>query len=277
MKIKSQVLVLILALVVACTSKPVSESSSRSNAVDPQSFTHLEIPLTSTTEHPIHHTGFTVLFDKAHHVPRWVAYHLNKATVLNKAVDRSDHFHRDLEADGCPTPQEYKHSGFDRGHLAAAEDMRWSARAMDDSFLMSNMTPQSANLNRGIWKRLEEQVRAWVQEYDDVYVVAGPVLTEPCLKIIGNQICVPHNHFKVILQKTGADIKTIGFIIPQDGSGNLIQYVHTVSEVQKIAQIDFFSALPEEIEDAVESSTDLENWFPKTLRRRTPAEARSSH
>jgi endonuclease G len=191
-----------------------------------------------------------------------VAYRLTKQMVSTKAVKRSNRFHVDPAVDGCPSPDEYKRSGYDRGHIAAAEDMRWSEQAMQDSFSMANMTPQSPGLNRGPWKRLEERVRTWAAAFDEVYVTAGPVLTEPCLKTIGHAICVPARHFKVVLERTGGEIKAIGFIFPQDAKGDLTPYVRSVAEVQKVTGLDFFPALPDDIEQKVEAHADLGAWVP---------------
>jgi endonuclease G len=70
-------------------------------------------------------------------------------------------------------PSDYTNSGFDRGHLAPAGDMKWSETAMDESFLMSNISPQKPAFNRGIWKKLEEKIRSWAIENDSIIVVTG--------------------------------------------------------------------------------------------------------
>lgn len=201
------------------------------------------LPTVKKGEVPIKHAGYTVLFDKTKHVPKWFFYHMTKQLTATKAATRSNRFHSDPLVDGCPDPSEYKKSGYDRGHMAPAEDMRWSAESEYDSFSMANMTPQAPKFNRGIWKRLEEKVRAWELQYDDVYVVTWPVLSEPCAKTIGHGACVPARHFKVVLEKDGDKIKIVGFIVPQEGKGDPSAYEKPASEIRKMTGINFFPSV----------------------------------
>lgn len=257
----SRLLFLLIALMVGCTTKPIRTPEPPAPQVEQQKSvitTDLELPAIQAGEKPTKRTGYTVLFDKAKRVARWVAYKLDKGTV--KAVERSNDFHLDPTVDGCPDPSEYKYSGFDRGHLFPAEDARFSSEAMRDSFSMLYMSPQSASLNRGSWKRIESQVRGWSAQHDEVYVVTGPILSEPCLKTIGRGICVPKRHFKVVLEKDGDQYKAIGFIVAQDDKGDIAKFVHPVAEVEKITGIDFFPSLPDEIEKQVEAAASLGEW-----------------
>jgi endonuclease G len=73
---------------------------------------------------------------------------------------------------------DYQKSGYDRGHLAPAEDMWYSMETMVQSFFYSNMSPQLPRFNLGVWKKLEMQMRNWAVEYDNLYVVTGPILSD---------------------------------------------------------------------------------------------------
>lgn len=259
----SRLLFLLIVLMVGCTTTPTRPPEAPTPQVDQQKTAptaELEIPSLRAGERPVQKTGYTVLFDKSKRVAKWVAYRLNKSTALTKVVERSNDFHFDGDVEGCADPNEYKHTGYDRGHLFPAEDARWSTEAMHDSFSMANMTPQSASLNRGSWKRIESQVRGWSGQHDEVYVVTGPILSEPCLKTIGRGICVPKRHFKVVLEKDGDQYKAIGFIVAQDDKGDIAKFVHPVAEVEKITGIDFFPSLPDEIEKQVEAAASLGEW-----------------
>ena len=78
--------------------------------------------------------------------------------------------------------------------------MKWSEQAMDESFLMSNMSPQAPGFNRGIWASLENIVRDWALDNEEVYVVTGPVLADGPFETIGeNKVAIPKRYFKVIL------------------------------------------------------------------------------
>ncbi|MDX9731466.1 MAG: DNA/RNA non-specific endonuclease [Bdellovibrionales bacterium] len=215
-------------------------------------------------------TGYTALYSSKHRIATWVAYRLPKAKALLKKVPRKDRFHKDTALMNGVAPNEYAKSGYDRGHLAPAEDMRWSADAMYDSFSMVNMTPQSPSLNRGVWKQIEERVREFALGHDEVFIATGPVLTEKCLRHIGKGVCVPQHHFKVVLAHAGS-FKAIGFIVPQDAKGSFESWVQTVAEVERRTGLDFFSKLPDALETQVENKADLKNWLSGTGEVRTPA------
>ena len=161
------------------------------------------------------------------------------------------------------TTDDYKGAGMDRGHMCPAGDNRWHWKAMQESFYMTNICPQNHNLNRGDWKELEESCRRWAQEEGKIYIVCGPILYDQRHRTIGkkHKITVPEAFFKVVLCADSNPPKAIGFIY-KNASGNhpLDSYVNTVDEVERITGIDFFPALPDEIEEKVEAEYDLKLW-----------------
>jgi endonuclease G, mitochondrial len=160
---------------------------------------------------------------------------------------------------------DYAGSGYDRGHLAPAADMGWSSIAMAESFYYSNMSPQVPAFNRGIWKRLEELVRTWAVDYNAVYIVTGPVLTNGLLTIGINKVSVPKYFYKVILEYNDQDIKGIAFILPNTGSGEPLQnYAVTIDSVEKFTGIDFFPKLPDDQERIIESTLSVNSWIWKS-------------
>lgn len=164
-----------------------------------------------------------------------------------------------------PTPratnEDYKNVTWTRGHMCPAGDNKWDERAMSESFLLSNMCPQTASLNTGLWNRLEQSCRIWAQKYGDLFIVCGPVLLNTEHETIGvNKVVVPEAFFKVILCLQGKP-KAIGFVIRNnDGKKKRDQFVNTVDEVERITGIDFYPALPDSIENKVESYANLEDW-----------------
>jgi endonuclease G len=222
---------------------------------------NLEIPKTNPKETIIKHTGFSLLYNETHEQATWVAYELTKEET-NKTFDRTDKFIVDPKVKtGTANDKDYVGSGYDRGHLAPAADMGWSATAMAQSFYYSNMSPQSPSFNRGIWKKLEELVRYWAIENNSVYVVTGPVLTSN-LKTIGpNNVSVPNYYYKVILDFNEPNIKGIGFIMPNTSlSGPLEKFAVTIDSVEKFTGLDFFPSLPNYQEEAIEKNICLGCW-----------------
>jgi endonuclease G len=139
--------------------------------------------------------------------------------------------------------------------------MAFSAQTMADSFFMSNMSPQKPAFNRGIWKRLEEQVRQFAIKEKAIYVVTGPILPKKKTVTIGvNQVTVPTHYYKVIFDLTPPR-KMIGFILPNEGSDEpLVTFAVTVDAVEKATGLNFFSALPLSLQKKLESKITVSEW-----------------
>jgi endonuclease G len=210
----------------------------------------------------IHHTGFTLGYDKTFKQARWVVYGL-AAAETNGIAARTDNFRPDPDVhEFSPKSEDYPGSGYDRGHLAPAADFKWSAQGMSETFLMSNMSPQKPEFNRGIWKKLEDQVRDWARENELIYVVTGPVFTENMQTIGAGRVAVPGLYFKVLLDYTEPELKAIGFLLPNQSSNMpLSGFVITVDSVEALTGLDFYSELPDDQEIRLESACDPNLWF----------------
>lgn len=128
---------------------------------------------------------------------------------------------------------------------------------------MTNICPQNHNLNRGDWKELEEACRRWAEQEGPIYIACGPIFYNRQPRTIGSKhkIAVPDAFFKVILCTGSRQPRAIGFIY-KNTSGNrpLDSYVNSVDQVERITGIDFFPALPDDIEKKVEAEYDLKQW-----------------
>lgn len=206
--------------------------------------------------------GYAVGYSRSHKQPLWVSYRITSDEAMPSiAVRRHRHF---VEDDSIPTAdraklEDYVRSGYDRGHLAPAKDMAWSTNSMADSFYLSNVSPQKPRFNRGIWKELEQWVRSKAQSETSLVVVSGCIFNGT--NTIGkHEVAVPSDYFKVILDET-PPIKSIGFILPNDGSSNaLSSFACTVDDVELRTGMDFFALLTVEIQTNVESSIDFGKW-----------------
>lgn len=227
----------------------------------PSNIDKLEIPAVESEELIVTHAAFTLSYNESHEQANWVAYELTKEET-NKRFDRTDKFMSDPNVKtGSASHADYKGSGYDRGHLAPASDMAWSATAMAESFYYSNMSPQAPSFNRGIWKKLEELVRTWAVEDEAVYVVTGPVLSSGLSAIGPNRVSVPLYFYKAILDYRDPEVKAIGFILPNNGSQqSLQQFAVTIDSVEKFTGLDFFPRLPDEQERTLERTLCLECW-----------------
>lgn len=228
--------------------------------------TKYELPKIQSTqpEKIVHHSGYSVSFNTDWLIPNWVAYELTAEEVAGVEPLGND-FVPDPKIYQSPSTDEYKNSGYDRGHMAPAADMKWSKQAMTESFYTSNICPQNKNLNKGDWKDLEEHVRNMATKYDHIFVACGPIVsTKP--KTIGQssysgRVAVPDAFYKVILRQKEDSWSAVGFMMPnQAGHKPLNKYAMSVDDIEMITDIDFFVALPDSIEEIVESTYNLKDW-----------------
>ncbi len=145
--------------------------------------------------------------------------------------------------------------------MCPAGDNKWDSIAMRESNLLTNICPQHRSLNSGLWNKIEQDCRKWAKRYGDVYIVCGPVLLNREHETIGeNKVVVPEAFFKVILCLQG-EPKAIGFVIRNnEGTKKKDQFINTVDDVERITGMDFFPALPDDIEEKVESFADISQW-----------------
>lgn len=215
-----------------------------------------------TPEQILKRTGYVASYNKTTLLPNWVAWHLTAERTEGSAKRSGVDFAEDTEVpEPRATDWDYYNSGYDRGHMCPAADNKWSKKAMEESFLFTNMCPQNGNLNRGDWNEMEMACRKWAKKYGDLYIVCGPILYKGKHNTIGkNKVVVPEAFFKVVL-RTGDNPQAIGFIY-KNTSGNRPKdsYVNTVDEVERITGIDFFPSLPDDVEKKVEAECDLGLW-----------------
>lgn len=208
------------------------------------------------------YTGFTVKYNEDLKIADWVAYELTEEEVNATEATRTNRFYPDYTIpERTAEDSDYKHSGYDRGHLAPAADMRFSKQAMEDCFCLTNIAPQAPQFNRGIWARLEQAVRKWAERDDALLVVTGPLFTSEEFPRIGkNGVAVPDAFFKVILDNTPPEKKGVAFVIPNKKSDlPFYAYALTIDELEKTSGLDFFPWISEE-ESFLESEMDLSLW-----------------
>ncbi len=237
-----------------------SETTANSQiTIDPEL---LAIPYTNSGDIVIHHNGFSLLYSEIYEQAAWVAYLLTKKEVYGK-IPRSNNFREDPTIlSGSAKLEDYKGSGYDRGHLAPAGDLKWSKISMQDSFYLSNMSPQTPGFNRDLWRRLEEWVRTQTIKNKELIVVTGPVLTDGPFKKIGiDKVAVPKRYFKVLLDFEEPEVKAIGFIMENRASNKPVtDFAVTVDTVEETTGIDFFYLLPDTLEDKLESQNNIKLW-----------------
>ena len=235
-----------------------------------------------------------ISFNPITHQPNWVAWELLGSEVSD-VVERDDNFLPDPAVKGCATPDDYRYTGYDRGHMAPAGDMKWHPQAMRESFYMTNICPQAPDLNRGAWQRLEKKCRERAVTDSALIIICGPIFDTPAtsngtaagLASSGNRgasshgknstpvgvaslgetgVAVPQRFFKVILAPYVSKPWAIGFIMPNGYvEGGIQKAAVPVDSVERATGYDFFSALPDPLETRLEQSCNF-NAFSHTRR-----------
>lgn len=215
-----------------------------------------------TADSLVKHRYYALSYNEKYEQPDFVVYLLTK-DMLNpdSTFERSNDFRPDpLIETRSAGLDDYRSSGFDRGHLCPAGDMSFSMDAMSESFYMSNMSPQVPSFNRGIWKKLETWVRSAATTKDSLIVYTGPVLNVGIDTSIGlNRVGVPKNYFKAIY--SFRDTQGIAFLLENKKSQKPIKdYILSIDSLERVINIDLFSELPDSIENLIEKTSILDKW-----------------
>ncbi|MBT8261818.1 MAG: DNA/RNA non-specific endonuclease [Bacteroidia bacterium] len=215
----------------------------------------------STTGKIVRHAYFNLSYSEKHEQAEWIAYELKQDHLAKTDFERP-YFVQDRKIrTGSADWRNYKNSGYDRGHLCPAGDRRFNYDAYHETFLTSNISPQDHEFNAGIWNRLEQKVRYWARGKEGVFVITGGVLKNG-LKTIGDEeVSVPEEFFKIVVDRNGEEYKAIAFLIPnKESSLSFYEYAVTIDEIEKKTGIDFLRGLDDKKEDALERELDRNGW-----------------
>lgn len=244
---------------------PASETQQTAQEVLAAGKIELPAALQGVPEQIIAHTGFVLSFNKELGQPNWVAWELT-AEEAEGTVPRADDFLPDPQVAEAyrVTTADYRGSGYDRGHMCPAADMKWSSKAMNDCFYMTNICPQDHSLNAGSWSTLEKACRRWALREGSVYIAAGPVFKEgkrPARIGQEHPVAVPDGFFKVVLSLRKGAEKAIGFYYENNSVKQpMEQTAMSVDDVETLTGMDFFPALDDDLENRLEATFKLKEW-----------------
>lgn len=212
------------------------------------------------------HTGYALEYNPRSKTPVWVVEHLTREALSSREALRQEDFRPDpdLDPSTSATLADFRGSGFDRGHMAPADDFRGNIRQMSESFFLSNMIPQDPDNNRGIWARLEKNVRDWAQRRGELYVITGPVFAANApAGWIGNRaapVAVPTHLFKVIYDPSRRE--AIAFVVPNrpEPMSSLPAMGARIADVQAMTGLRLFPALPPGTVETLDAAMGQGQW-----------------
>src|SRR5437773_599789 len=142
--------------------------------------------------------AYALSYNNSRGTPNWVAWRVTQADLGD--VERQNDFRPDPDLPigfRRVTPDDYSASGFDRGHLCPSADRSSDAETNSLTFLMTNIAPQTGDLNRYPWEKLESYSRTLVRRgHVDLFIIAGVYGDGGKLK---RKITIPTNFWKIII------------------------------------------------------------------------------
>lgn len=225
----------------------------------------IEVPVPIKDELIIVHKAYTLSFNLQTNEPNWVAWELTSHETEG-TLGRTNDFEPDpkVPSEHQVYSYDYKGSGYDRGHMAPAADMKWNPQVMEECFYMSNMCPQIHALNDGGWKRLEDACRRWAERYGNIYIVCGPIFDkEKVAESIGvdHEVKVPEAFFKAIVCMQEGHQMGIGFIFENSETKQTLGGTAiTIDAVENATGYDLFPNLPDDVEKILEAQCNLTKW-----------------
>ena len=214
--------------------------------------------------------GSAFSYNNSRGTMNWVAWKTARAD-LGESVERPD-FRPDPR---LPirfvrvTSSDYSGSGYDRGHMVPAADRFANLELLQETFLMTNIVPQSPSLNQYPWEKLESYARSQARRGWDIYQIAGVYGEQGILK---NEVVVPTNCWKIIVMlRSGSDIsylngrtRVIAVDMPnRDGMQNekWQRYVTNIRSIEAKTGYNFFASLPADQQETLETRRELS--FPR--------------
>ncbi|MGV3705551.1 MAG: DNA/RNA non-specific endonuclease [Arcticibacter sp.] len=234
-------------------------------------FTHGGLPVRTTldTENQtkvLINSTYISCYDEKLKNPLWVAYRLGniKGEFKYTNWERPFRFLADYRTDSKVDHDAFKGSGFDRGHMAPNATIlsQYGQAAQLETYLMTNISPQSPALNQGLWAELEKLERESLSQDDtpnkevhDLFVITGPVFNDKPRKL-SSGVAVPTGFYRILAFRKGytGTLKAVAFLFPQNPqSKKLSDYLTTVDQIESLTQLDFFPELSKSVQLNLES------------------------
>lgn len=202
----------------------------------------------------LNYTYYQLCYSPAHRIAKWTKHELTKAQVLGSEPRTSD-FRADFRVPNPVSEFDYSHSGFNRGHLVPAADMRQNLQAMSETFYMTNMTPQDPGFNSGVWNALEAHVRREVLRLGPAVIITAPVLSDAIrYSMIRSNVTIPDRFYKIIYFPESQTMQA--YLVPNKHAQGLSfrNFQTTVRQIETLTGFDFFHELSDELEAILETT-----------------------
>lgn len=204
----------------------------------------------SNCDQKINHSYYKICYDKNHKQAKWTFHELTSESI-NGTARRRNNYRRDPHVVEPVLRDDYKGSGYDRGHLVPAGDMKLNTQAMSETFYMTNMSPQKPDLNRRIWNQLENAIRKMVKSNGSAWIVTAPIL-KGNLSRLNSGVSIPQYYYKIAYfpKKQLMKAYLLENRLYQKVPLSTLQV--SVDYIEKLTGIDMFESLEDSLEERLE-------------------------
>ena len=205
---------------------------------------------------------FTIAYsDKLRH-PVWCAYRIPKEPKYK--IDKRPNFKKDKAIKSCPTASSYARTGYDRGHMVPnhAIATRYGSEAQKKTFLMTNIVPQTPELNRGVWREVEHRIAdLFTSKYGDIWIIIGAI-SKGIETLSETIIAIPTAFYHLIATEDNGKIKALALLFEQNIAWNAWprHYIVSIDNLEEITGLDFFDELDDVSEEKLEAQTPTRLW-----------------
>ncbi len=207
--------------------------------------------------------GYAAGYSETKKNPLWVAYRLFKTE--GESYPRLQRFLVDKRTSSRINHDHYTGSGYDRGHMAPSAGIgrRYGQDAQNETYLMSNITPQLPTLNQETWEAFEKLVsETYAQNFGEVWVVTGSIFDPDYITEICKGVEIPEAFYKIVVRERDGKPLMLAVVMEQDVTDERVlnTLVKNVDWVEEATGLDFFWQLPDDIEEQVESAEADSGW-----------------
>ena len=248
----------------ARTALAAADESTVSSMAHAHTYAGIPVPSNISSEYTLlENEGYAVGYSESRKTPVWAAYRVFALDDF-ETFDRPSKFKVDERTEAGVHHDDYKYTGFDRGHMAPnfAVMSRYGRVAQLETFLMSNVCPQCPGLNQEPWEALEKRIADdYANDFEEVWVISGPIFSSNP-EALDAGVSIPSKFFSIVVDEEGGNPAALAIIMTQQTKGvhPLSAFVTTVREIETQTNLDFFAPLPDNIENQLETSPADARW-----------------
>ena len=220
--------------------------------------------------HVLVNQGYVSGYDAGIQDPRWVETRFFAVNNPSSA-GRPEQFSPDerIEPEYQVNTHYWTATGYDRGHMAPnwGVSICYGREAQIQTFLLTNVIPQTPALNRGLWETLEKIIsNDYAERFGQVWVICGPIFGSNLGTLKDGKVLIPDGCYKIVVRvDQDGSPHALAFEMPQDlpwvhQQQALLQYLTSISKIEQDTGMGFFPDLPAGTKTTLENAVESKMW-----------------